>query len=259
MQPNAFPDGAQIGAWRVTPSAGRLTRGGEERAIEPKVMDLLVLLAARAGQVVSHEEILSTLWPDTIVGDDTLARGVSKLRKAFDDDAKTPAYVETIAKRGYRLIADVELAPAQTPPRRLQRWGFVAAAAVAVLAVSGLAWLSLQPPQSDAGATLVARAKDYYFQYTRADNEAAIALYERVIETDADNAEATRASLAQPAGRRRFYTHDAGRGARHRPHRYAASSSLALPRPRSRRPRRRNRAAGRVRASGARADARRFG
>jgi len=190
MPPPAFPDGARIGAWRVTPSAGRLTRGGEERAIEPKVMDLLVLLAARPGQVVAHEEILNTLWPDTIVGDDTLARCVSKLRKAFDDDAKTPAYVETIAKRGYRLIADVELAPAQTPERRAWRWGIVAAGAVAVLAMSGLAWRSLQPPQSHAAATLVARAKDYYFQYTRTDNEAAIALYERVLETDADNAEA---------------------------------------------------------------------
>lgn len=192
MTSHTFPEGARIGTWRVHARAGRLMRAGEVRALEPKVVDLLVLLARQPGQVVTHEEIFAALWPDTIVGDDTLARVVSKLRKAFDDDAKAPAYVETIPKRGYRLIAVVESSPAAEPARGAETWRAFALAGVALLALGGglVAWrVNTTAPPSEA-ATLIARAKDYYYQYTRADNEAAIALYERVLVQEPANAEA---------------------------------------------------------------------
>jgi DNA-binding winged helix-turn-helix (wHTH) protein/Tfp pilus assembly protein PilF len=188
---NTFPEGATVGAWRVSARAGRLSRQGVERTVEPKVMDLLVLLASRPGEVITREEIVGALWPETIVGDDTLARVVSKLRKAFDDDAKTPAFVETISKRGYRLIAEVDLAPAAVMPARRWRQSAFAAVAAALLAIG--VWSTAGAPSETA--TLIARAKDYYFQYTRADNEAAIELYERVLEAEPDHAEA-RAGLA---------------------------------------------------------------
>lgn len=70
-------------------------------------MDLLVLLAACPGQVLSRERITEALWPEVVVGDDSLARTVSKLRQALGDDARQPRYVETLSKRGYRLVARV--------------------------------------------------------------------------------------------------------------------------------------------------------
>ncbi|KAF1717141.1 hypothetical protein CSC74_08140 [Pseudoxanthomonas yeongjuensis] len=73
-------------------------------------MDLLFVLAAHAGQVVTREQLMTRLWPGLVVGEDSLARTVSKLRQSLGDDAKAPRYIETIAKRGYRLRVQVEAA-----------------------------------------------------------------------------------------------------------------------------------------------------
>src|SRR5687767_7700598 len=97
--------GWQIGEWRVEPSVNEIGRDGEAVRIEPKVMEVLAFLADRAGQVVSREELLSAVWPGAVVGDDTLSQAVIKLRKALRDPAKSPQYIETIPKRGYRLVA----------------------------------------------------------------------------------------------------------------------------------------------------------
>jgi DNA-binding winged helix-turn-helix (wHTH) protein/TolB-like protein len=99
---------ARIGEWSVEPALDALRRGGETVRLEPKAMELLVVLANRPGQVVSREELLSTVWPGVVVGDEALSQAVTKLRKALGDDARAPAYIETISKRGYRLIAPVE-------------------------------------------------------------------------------------------------------------------------------------------------------
>jgi transcriptional activator of cad operon len=168
-----------VGDWTVAHAAGRLSRRGEVRAAEPKVMDLLRLLAAHPGEVVSREDLLASLWPGLTVGEDTLARTVFKLRRALDDDPRAPTYVETIPKRGYRLIARVGAAPAQ--PRR-----WAALAASLVLALTPLIWLA--PPHASASQAVVDRAKDLYFQYTREDNEAALALYDRVLAENPDDA-----------------------------------------------------------------------
>lgn len=99
---------ARIGDWSVEPALDALGRGGETVRVEPKAMELLVVLASRPGQVVSREELLSAVWPGVVVGDEALSQVVTKLRKALGDDARVPTYIETISKRGYRLIAQVE-------------------------------------------------------------------------------------------------------------------------------------------------------
>lgn len=96
-----------VGAWRVDSGIGELRRGSEVQRVEPKVAEVLVYLARRAGQVVSRDELLGAVWPGVVVGDDALTQAIIKLRKALGDDARHPAYVETLAKRGYRLIAPV--------------------------------------------------------------------------------------------------------------------------------------------------------
>ena len=75
--------------------------------LEPKVMQVLVCLAERAGQVVSKDRLFQAAWADTAVTDDVLTRAISELRRLFDDDPKQPWVIETIPKGGYRLIAPV--------------------------------------------------------------------------------------------------------------------------------------------------------
>ena len=137
------PEEFRVGPWRVRPSANELQR--EERVVrlEPKAMEILAYLAARRGEVVGREAMLATLWPGVVVGDDALTQAVIKLRKALGDTAREPLYIETIAKRGYRLIAEAdstdEPAGAPSAPRMRRRALALAGAAVLVVACAGVA------------------------------------------------------------------------------------------------------------------------
>lgn len=97
----------QVGNWSVDPGLNQIRRGDEIIRLEPKVMEVLTFLCAHAGEVVSREALLAALWPGLIVGDDSLTQSVIKLRKALGDDPRKPAYIQTIPKRGYRLLAPV--------------------------------------------------------------------------------------------------------------------------------------------------------
>jgi class 3 adenylate cyclase/TolB-like protein/cytochrome c-type biogenesis protein CcmH/NrfG len=98
----------QVGAWEVDSARNEIRRGVEAVRLEPKVVEVLLHLAIHPGEVISREELLSAVWPGVIVGDDALTQAIIKLRKAVGDDAHKPTYIETISKRGYRLIAPVE-------------------------------------------------------------------------------------------------------------------------------------------------------
>ncbi len=78
------------------------------RRITPKAMGVLRVLAADPGKVVTREQLLAQVWPDTLPGDDVVTQAVTQLRKAFGERRDSPAYIETIAKTGYRLLAEVE-------------------------------------------------------------------------------------------------------------------------------------------------------
>ena len=98
---------------RVDPSLNRVTGPAGTIRLEPKVMQVLLCLAADAGQVVLKERVMRTVWPDTFVGDDVLTRCISELRRVFGDDIKEPRFIQTIPKSGYRLIAGVSSNTAQ--------------------------------------------------------------------------------------------------------------------------------------------------
>lgn len=97
----------RVGPWIVRPSLNSISQNGTSTRVEPKVMGVLVCLASQPGDSVSKETILETVWPETFVSDDVLIRSVSELRRLFEDDARDPRYIETIPKRGYRLVAPV--------------------------------------------------------------------------------------------------------------------------------------------------------
>ena len=98
----------RIGPWMVRPSLNIISQDGTTVHLEPKVMEVLVCLARRAGESVPRKELIQTVWPGTFVSDDVVKRCVSELRRAFRDDAHEPRIIETIPKRGYRLLASVE-------------------------------------------------------------------------------------------------------------------------------------------------------
>ena len=95
----------------IEPNLQRIYGRGQDIRVEPKVMDVLVRLAASPGETVTKQEFMKTVWEDTIVTDDALLRCISELRKILNDDAKAPRYIETIRKKGYRLVAPVSPAP----------------------------------------------------------------------------------------------------------------------------------------------------
>jgi TolB-like protein/DNA-binding winged helix-turn-helix (wHTH) protein/cytochrome c-type biogenesis protein CcmH/NrfG len=97
-----------VGDWFVNPKTGRIIREGAEVKLEPKAMTVLVLLAQHSGEVLSRQYLEEHAWPGMVVSYDALSSCIIKLRKALDDDSRQPRYIETVSKKGYRLIAPVK-------------------------------------------------------------------------------------------------------------------------------------------------------
>jgi TolB-like protein/tetratricopeptide (TPR) repeat protein len=96
-----------VGEWQVEPDLNSISRAGEKKSVEPRLMEVLVYLADKPGEVLAKEQIISAVWPDTFVGQDVLRYSISGLRKALADDAANPRIIQTVSRRGYRLIAPV--------------------------------------------------------------------------------------------------------------------------------------------------------
>lgn len=101
--------GFRVGAHRVEPMTGRILGPGGARHVQPKVMDVLLCLARHAGQVVERDAIVEEVWRRA-TSEEVLTRCISELRRALDDERGTPRYIQTVPKRGYRLVADVDTA-----------------------------------------------------------------------------------------------------------------------------------------------------
>jgi TolB-like protein/DNA-binding winged helix-turn-helix (wHTH) protein/Tfp pilus assembly protein PilF len=97
----------RIGPWLVQPDLNRLSDGDQVVTLEPRVMGVLVYLASRPGKIFSADKLLDTIWHGRAHADNTIYQAVAHLRKALDDDVHDPRFIETIAKKGYRLICPV--------------------------------------------------------------------------------------------------------------------------------------------------------
>jgi TolB-like protein/DNA-binding winged helix-turn-helix (wHTH) protein len=118
MMAAADPSVLRIGAVRVDPALDEICANGTIVKLEPRTMRLLVRLAARAGAVVSVEQLLSEVWNDVVVNPDSVYQGITVLRRALGDDPKHPTYIANVPRRGYRLIAPVSpwVEPSPAPP-----------------------------------------------------------------------------------------------------------------------------------------------
>lgn len=96
-----------IGDWQVLPETGQVIRNKTEHRLEPKSMAVLVYMAERAGEIITRDELEQQVWRGTVVTYEALTVTINKIRTALDDDSRQPRYIETLPKRGYRLIASV--------------------------------------------------------------------------------------------------------------------------------------------------------
>jgi DNA-binding winged helix-turn-helix (wHTH) protein len=145
MEPAQTP--YRFGQFRFDPASGELKdleAGSVVVRLQPQVASLLTALVERPGTVISRTELQARLWPDTTVDfDDSLNFCVRQLRLALGDDASKPRYVETLARRGYRFIAPVNVgsdAPGERTSTPL--WQRPVAVALVVLAVTAAIWLA---------------------------------------------------------------------------------------------------------------------
>lgn len=99
----------ETGGVIVNFSQNNIGRAGETHILQPKVMELLILLCCAQGETLTKQALITALWPDTIVGPDSLANSMARLRKALGDDAKNPKFIQTIQRKGYRWLQPIVL------------------------------------------------------------------------------------------------------------------------------------------------------
>ncbi len=213
-----------INQWRINTNTGEVvsfadpmpTKSDQASArIDPQGIRLLLLLAESPRQLVEKDQLMAHVWPDTIVSDDALTRCVSRIRKTLQDDPKQPRIIETLPKRGYRLVAEQikwqHPTSSQTPRKdtplnagqnaklnttnkttidsatpaqasRIKTTSLILA--ISVVAIASVSWsffVAEETPNNSETHALLRQADDYYHQMRRQDNEMAIELYQQAI------------------------------------------------------------------------------
>lgn len=147
----------EFGPFRVDPEKQTLLRSGEPIALTPKTFQLLLVLVRRGNEVVTKDELMKSLWPDTFVEETNLTRNIFVLRRALGEGDQN-RYIITMPGRGYRFAEEVQLVPereisiaaachttVQVRVTETKPWAWIAAGVVAVLIVAVGAWRLLQP------------------------------------------------------------------------------------------------------------------
>ncbi len=154
-----LPASYQFGPFRFDAAERLLYRGSELVPLTPKVADTLWILLSRQGNVVEKAELLRLVWPDTFVEEGGLARNISMLRKALEDDVDGCRYIETIPKRGYRFAARIDGAASPAPsrqPRRRVTVALLVAVAILIAAAFYLAFFRKSPERMAARPAVIA-------------------------------------------------------------------------------------------------------
>ncbi|MFC3094522.1 tetratricopeptide repeat protein [Alteromonas sediminis] len=197
----------RINHWHVNTETGELfdTRANKiaKERIDPIGITLLIALVQANGNMVSKDTLLSTLWPDVVVTDDALSRCVSRVRKLLGDNPRDPSYIETLPKRGYRLVAsNAEWITASSHTDELSKpkeklnlkiWPISAVGIVLLFVVVAVYLIYPLVPSSienDEVTTLIQQADRYYHKVSRQDNEMALELYQQALAFNPNSPEA---------------------------------------------------------------------
>ena len=106
----------RFGEFSVDAEERVLLLDGKPVPLRPKVFDTLLIMVERSGRIVGKDELMNRLWPDCFVEEDNLTFNIRQLRKTLGDDARWPRYIETVTRRGYRFIAEVEEVTTEVGP-----------------------------------------------------------------------------------------------------------------------------------------------
>lgn len=93
-----------FGSFRLDPANSCIWQGTIKHTLAPKDFDLLYALASRSGNLVTKKELITIVWPKTAVSDNVIKTCIRRIRKILLDDYKSPQYIETVHRRGYRFI-----------------------------------------------------------------------------------------------------------------------------------------------------------
>lgn len=147
----------EFGPFRVDPEKEILLRAGEAVPLTPKTFQILLVLIRHNKEVVTKDDLMKAIWPDTFVEEANLSRNIFMLRKALGESSQDHQYILTVPGRGYRLAESVRLVPEQevsivaaqhskveVQVKETRPWGWLSAAIILLLAIAGVAtWPSL--------------------------------------------------------------------------------------------------------------------
>jgi DNA-binding winged helix-turn-helix (wHTH) protein/tetratricopeptide (TPR) repeat protein len=146
----------EFGPFRVDPEKETVVRAGEPVSLTPKTFQILLVLIRNSKEVVTKDDLMKTVWPDTFVEEANLSRNVFMLRKALGDTAEDRRYIVTVPGRGYRLTEDVRLVPeneltvvsasrshVQVDVKETKPWKWIAVAVVLLVTIGAGIWRTI--------------------------------------------------------------------------------------------------------------------
>jgi DNA-binding winged helix-turn-helix (wHTH) protein len=155
----------QFGPFRVDPGRETLLKEGVAVPLTPKTFQILLVLVRHGKEIVTKDDLMKTVWPDTFVEEANLSRNIFMLRKALGETAQDHRYIVTVPGRGYRLAEHVHLVPGQEfaiaaashsrvqiEVKETQPWKWITVAAVILLIVAGGLWRLVWHHQAVLGA-----------------------------------------------------------------------------------------------------------
>ena len=155
----------EFGPFRVDPARETLLKAGVAVPLTPKTFQILLVLVRHGKEIVTKDDLMKTVWPDTFVEEANLSRNIFMLRKALGETAQDHRYIVTVPGRGYRLAENVHLLPGQEfaiaaashsrvqiDVKETRPWKWIALAAVIVLALAGGLWRMLSHRRAVLGA-----------------------------------------------------------------------------------------------------------
>lgn len=146
----------EFGPFRVDPEKELLLRGNEAVPLAPKAFQVLLVLMRHKKEIVTKDELLKAVWPDTFVEEANLSRNIFLLRKALGESPQDHQYIVTVPGRGYHFAEEVQLVPhedldivaasrtkVQIEVKESKPWGWIVLAAVVLVAVAVVAYKRL--------------------------------------------------------------------------------------------------------------------